>query len=158
MSQPDGADVREAARVVLIDSLGRTLLCRGVEPLSERVFWVMPGGGLDAGETFEEAAVREVFEETGISATIGSCVWHRRHRHTWDGREVEQFEKFFVARVSDAPPIEGCSPDSYVTDYRWWELEEILLSEEDFAPRRLSKFLLPLLQGEIPTEPIDCGV
>ena len=45
---------------------GRVLLVRrGKEPLRGR--WVVPGGTVEAGETLEEAVVREVEEETGLT-------------------------------------------------------------------------------------------
>ena len=46
---------------------GRILMVRHVEP--DRTYWTLPGGGLEAGETPAEAAVREAWEETGLRVT-----------------------------------------------------------------------------------------
>ena len=43
--------------------------------------WGLPGGGREAGESFEEAAIREVHEETGIDCAIEDC-FLLRHRVT----------------------------------------------------------------------------
>ncbi len=48
---------------------GRVLVLR-----NERGEWELPGGRLDDGETPEEALVREMREETGLSATVTSLV------------------------------------------------------------------------------------
>ena len=32
--------------------------------------WVLPGGGVDRGETSEEAIIREIYEETGLQTTV----------------------------------------------------------------------------------------
>ena len=37
--------------------------------------WVLPKGKIEPGETHEEAALREVREETGVKATIGKENW-----------------------------------------------------------------------------------
>ncbi len=120
-------------------------------------FWVAPGGGLDPGETFESAAVRELHEETGQSLPIGPCVWTRRHTYEWNGRKLDQVERFFIARTS-SEQISSTKPDGYVIGHRWWSFAEIEGSAETFAPRRLAQFLRPLLDGELPNPSIDCGV
>jgi ADP-ribose pyrophosphatase YjhB (NUDIX family) len=52
-----GAVIVHEGRVVLIQ--------RGKEPLRGR--WVIPGGTVELGETLEDAVVREVLEETGLT-------------------------------------------------------------------------------------------
>lgn len=158
MNQDISIHTRLASRVVLIDERNRVLFCRGVDPSTGVVFWVMPGGGLDDGETFEDAARREVYEETGLLVTPGPCVWHRRHQLVWSGRDVDQFEKFFVASTGQVSEIHGEKPDGYVTECRWWSLEEIIASEEDFVPRRVAEFLPEILIGEWGGKVVDCGI
>jgi 8-oxo-dGTP diphosphatase len=62
-------DTRLAASAVGVDDLDRVLLAlwnEGPEPL-----WTLPGGGVELPERVEEAAVREVLEETGYDVTLG---------------------------------------------------------------------------------------
>lgn len=151
--------VRCAARVVLIDDQDRVLFFQAQEPQSGNRFWVMPGGGLEAEETFEEAAHRETLEETGISVHLGPCVWFRQHQYIWNGKPAGQFEKFFVARaISAQVKIAGQNLDSYITGHRWWSMAELSASQEEFAPRRVAQLLESVLRGDFPKEPMDCGV
>ena len=64
--------IRPSARVLALAPDNRVLLFRCD---LDRVSWVPPGGGVEPGETFEEASLREFGEETGLSlARVGPCV------------------------------------------------------------------------------------
>ena len=54
--------------MVLVETDGRVLLGRRVKP-GEPVTWCLPGGHVEAGESFEQAAAREADEEAGVSGT-----------------------------------------------------------------------------------------
>lgn len=137
----------------------RLLLLEAREPSTGHRFWLAPGGGLEQGESFETAARRELQEETGLICLIGPWVWTRRHIHTWEGHKADQYERFYVvqARVAETD-VNPLRQDGYVMGYRWWGLAELEASTEDFAPRRLAQFLGPILRGEYPDSPVECGV
>ena len=46
----------------------------------------------------------------------------------------------------------------WVTDVRWWTIDEIAASDEAFAPTRLAPLLRELLRDGPPAEPVDVGV
>jgi 8-oxo-dGTP diphosphatase len=65
---------RVAAYSLVVDD-GRILLCRLLEHVVGNVGdWTLPGGGIDFGEDPRDAAVREVFEETGLHVEVEELV------------------------------------------------------------------------------------
>jgi 8-oxo-dGTP pyrophosphatase MutT (NUDIX family) len=147
---------RPAARILLINDQDRVLLLRA--NVAEGDVWITPGGALEPGETAEDAALRELREETGIETTeLSPCVWTRVHRFEWGGQRYEQREQFFVARaVSSAISLGGCgdAEREFLSEWRWWAAEEIAESDAVFAPRTLTKILPAILACEYPDEPI----
>jgi ADP-ribose pyrophosphatase YjhB (NUDIX family) len=55
---------------VLCLSEGQLLLVRHEDPRTGASYWVLPGGGREHGERFEDTAVREVHEETGVDVRL----------------------------------------------------------------------------------------
>jgi 8-oxo-dGTP diphosphatase len=65
--------VRPGAYAVCIQD-GALLLARGYDPADRRLFWSLPGGGLDHGEDPVDAVVREVAEETGYDVRVDALL------------------------------------------------------------------------------------
>jgi 8-oxo-dGTP diphosphatase len=64
------APVIRVVRLIVADAAGRVLLLR--RPAAEGIdAWCLPGGKVEAGETIETAAARELLEETGLR--LGQC-------------------------------------------------------------------------------------
>ena len=164
---PDDLPVieRRAVRVVVLDAEERVLLFHTRDPDHPRLgsWWELPGGGLDPGETYLEAAVRELREETGFvvgAAQVAAASWRRRASFIHRQLRHVQDEVITLARLDVAgPDIDGTERLDYeVEDYfgfRWWPVAEIVSSGERFYPGRLPELLTPFLAGEEIDEPFE---
>ncbi|MFH9660496.1 NUDIX hydrolase [Streptomyces sp. NPDC017248] len=154
-----GAGVRKVARVVLLDPADRILLLHGHEPDDPSDdWWFTPGGGLEGTETREEAALRELAEETGITdVELGPVLWRRRCSFPFAGRRWDQDEWYYLARTSQtATTATGLTEleRRSVVGGRWWTCRELARARETVYPTRLAGLLRTLLVEGPPARPV----
>lgn len=78
------------ANVFLVDPSGKILVLRRSAKHATRPLALdLPGGGLEEGESFEQAAIREVKEETGVNIKLKDLEIIRRRKHNLPDRSIE---------------------------------------------------------------------
>lgn len=156
---------RDVVRGVVLDTAGRVLLFHTHDPTYPELgtWWELPGGGIEPGETYRAAMVRELAEETGIVITadqVGAPTWRRRSTFRYRGQRRVNNEVIVPVRLSVAGPAVsgddrvGFEDEDYF-DHRWLPPAEITASTGRFYPGRLPRLLVPFLAGEEIDEPFE---
>lgn len=141
---------RFTARVLPINDENRVLLLHGFNPaVPDRPFWFTIGGGLEDGETLQEAAARELYEEVGIRVDVDAFTGPHGSRLTsFDFAEyaITQDESYFAVRVDGAGAVlsfdrmEQIEKDTTL-GHRWWSAEELDATGETVHPENLADLL-----------------
>jgi 8-oxo-dGTP pyrophosphatase MutT (NUDIX family) len=149
---------RKAARVVLVAD-GRVLLQHGFDPgrPEDGTWWLTPGGGLNDGESVEDGAVREVFEETGLRlspAELGPVIATRVASFEFERRQFRQSESFFAVNVEAfTPQHHGWDEveQRALLDHRWWTVDELRTTDETVYPSELAEVVQAVLDETLTT-------
>ena len=122
-------------------------------------WWELPGGGIEPGESYQQAAVREIREETGLEISRGPG---RPAALAADGDLDRPRDPPAAARggrrgparrrrARRSPTAAGRPRSSRSTSRRrWWDVADVLASTERFYPGRLPELLPAFLAGRGP--------
>ena len=128
---------------MVFDEGGAVLLIRFVvmRPDGEFLFWALPGGEIEAGETEIEAATRELREELGIGVKVEGPVYRDANQFWHQGEMQDNVDFLFRAECGrEEPRLIGFTTDEkeIMKELRWWSEAEIEVSEERIFPVNLA--------------------
>ncbi len=147
---------RTAGRILLVDDQERVLLIHDRIDLDVTdSHWIAPGGGLESGETPAEAAVREVYEETGIRVELPSdepAMYIERVQYTFAGHDFDQTNHYYLVRVPSGLPVQAAANTEFekvvAIGHRWWTLPELAASDVRREPVTMVELIRQTIGGE----------
>lgn len=157
--------LRLTARAILLNkNTGNILLIKYLDEYSPSTkeftngFWVLPGGGLEQYESFEDAIKREIYEETGISEVdVEDCLFTRMM-----GAELETignvlaYERYYLVETSETEINTNNLTDDEVdaiVKYKWWSVDELEETTDIILPPSLKALIGEALRDR--GQPID---
>jgi putative (di)nucleoside polyphosphate hydrolase len=130
-------EYRPCVGVMLVNAEGKAFVGRRIDN-KEGDWWQMPQGGVDPGEDLTDAVLRELAEETGVSADKVSLIGRLDETirydlpdelvgKLWEGRFRGQEQTWFLARFSGDESdvnLEAHDPPEFC-EFRWVDPEDL---------------------------------
>ncbi|RIV89521.1 RNA pyrophosphohydrolase [Aurantiacibacter xanthus] len=137
MSKPDPTQYRPCVGTMLINAEGRVFVGKRIDT-KEGDWWQMPQGGVDEGEDLDRAMLRELHEETGLTADKVAIVARMEEElfydlpaelkgKLWKGRYVGQRQRWYCVRLTGSEAdidLEAHSHPEF-SDWKWIEAEQL---------------------------------
>lgn len=146
-------------KLLLLDPSNQLLLIEARDPSANTTCWYPVGGGVEVGESLQDAAAREAYEETGLLALPpGRPVWHRDHTYEFDGRRLDVHEEWLLHAVEhfDPRPAQLTADEARtIAGFRWWSVLELTNTAQTIFPPKLGRHLETLIAEGVPSIPID---
>ena len=151
---------RYSARAIVLNNKSQVLLFKFIfgEGQYEKVLWVTPGGGLEKDESFADALMRELYEETGVHIiNAGHIIAERELEiHSADMTFISH-EKYFLLRDFPTEIIMDQMTNNEkntLLNYKWWSLDELVHTTEEIAPPELPTLLIRIIENEKIDKPV----
>ena len=125
--------LRKGVGIVLLNNKNKVFVAKRID--NPKNFWQMPQGGVDGGENYYEAALRELKEETSVASVeliqeIDKKLTYILPNHLigiiWKGRFKGQTQKWFVMRfIGNESEININTKNPEFLDWKWIDLEDL---------------------------------
>ena len=125
--------LRKGVGIILLNDENKVFVAKRID--NPKNFWQMPQGGIDKGEDYYEAALRELKEETSVVSVeliqeIDKKLTYILPNHLigiiWKGRFKGQIQKWFVMRfIGNESEINIKTKKPEFLDWKWIDLEDL---------------------------------
>lgn len=135
-----------AKSVCIFRHNGKVLLSEGHDPTKDEYYLMPIGGGIDFGETSEQAARREVLEEIGAEAHAFQLLGVRENLFTFNGSQGHEIVFIYEARFKDArlydkPEFQGVESNGLRFIARWFSQAQISSHQTNVYPAGIMDML-----------------
>ena len=140
---------RPSARLLVLNPEGEVLLFLfevDTPGVGFEKFWFTPGGAVAEGESYTEAARRELREETGLDLDPGPEIGQRTAKfNSPDGTPLIADERYFLVHAPHSD-VDWSSLESFEAKFmkahKWWTLQEIAESNEIIYPENIVEMIV----------------
>ena len=125
--------LRKGVGIVLLNKKNEVFVAKRID--NPKNFWQMPQGGVDGGENYYDAALRELKEETSIESVeliqeIDKKLTYILPNHLigiiWRGKFKGQTQKWFVMKfIGNDSEINIKTKKPEFLDWKWIDLEDL---------------------------------
>jgi 8-oxo-dGTP pyrophosphatase MutT (NUDIX family) len=109
--------------------------------------WCIPKGHLEENETSEQAALREVFEETGLEAEIIAELGEVNYQFIQDGSKISKTVHVYLMQQTGGELTFENDPHKEASELEWVQVSELLARLSHGNERRIAKMAIELIEA-----------
>ena len=109
--------------------------------------WCIPKGHLEQDETSEQAAIREVFEETGLEAEIIQHLGEVNYQFIQDGSKISKTVHVYLMQQTGGELSFDKDPHKEASELEWVQVSELLARLSHGNEKRIAKVAIELIEA-----------
>lgn len=109
--------------------------------------WCIPKGHLEQDETSEQAAIREVFEETGLEAQIIQHLGEVNYQFIQDGSKISKTVHVYLMQQTGGELSFDKDPHKEASELEWVQVSELLARLSHGNEKRIAKVAIELIEA-----------